>query len=65
MPILMIWCPVKNRPFSTGLEIREDKKDTLPNIRKFSQCPYCHKVHGWTPGEAFFGDKPPTATLES
>jgi hypothetical protein len=49
MPILNVMCPNKQRPFSTGLEIAEEKKDSLPNRTTFSQCPYCKIVHGWTP----------------
>ena len=56
MPILNAMCPNKQRPFSTGIEIAEEKKDLLPNRITFSQCPYCRIVHGWTPDTAFFGD---------
>jgi hypothetical protein len=56
MPILNVMCLNKHRPFSTGIEIAEEKKDSLPNRTTFSQCPYCKKVHGWTPATAFFGD---------
>ena len=56
MPILNVMCPDKLRPFSTGIEIAEEKKDSLPNRTTFSQCPYCKIVHGWTPDAAFFGD---------
>ena len=66
MPILRILCPAKRRPFSTGVEVSIEDKDKLRNITKFSQCPFCHKLHGWTPSEAFFGDSPPnTIMLES
>src|SRR5262249_11782958 len=27
-----------------------------PNIIKYSYCPYCQQLHGWTPDEAFFVD---------
>jgi hypothetical protein len=56
MPILNVVCPNKHRPFSTGLEITAEKKDSLPNRITFSQCPFCKTVHGWTPNTAFFGD---------
>ena len=56
MPILNVMCPKKHRPFSTGIEIAEEKKDSLPSRITLTQCPYCKIVHGWTPDTAFFGD---------
>jgi len=56
MPMLNVMCPNKHRPFATGIEIDEDKKDSLPHRTTFSQCPYCRMVHGWAPDVAFFGD---------
>jgi hypothetical protein len=56
MPILNVMCPNKHRPFSTGIEIAEEKKDSLSNRTTFTQCPYCKIVHSWTPDTAFFGD---------
>jgi hypothetical protein len=56
MPILNVMCPKKHRPFSTGIEIAEEKKDSLPSRTTLTQCPYCKIVHGWTPDAAFFGD---------
>ncbi len=64
MPILKVMCPKKNRPFSTGVEVSIEKKALLPNISKFSYCPHCHMVHGWTPAEAFFDDPPSTVFLD-
>lgn len=60
MPVLKVLCPNKKRPFSTGVDIRVEEKASLPNIRKFSQCPHCQMAHGWTPEEAFFDDPPAT-----
>jgi len=56
MPMLNVMCPITHRPFSTGIEVAENEKDCLPNIRQFSPCPCCKWVHGWTPDMAFFGD---------
>jgi hypothetical protein len=56
MPILNVMCPNKHRSFSIGIEIAEEKKDSLPNRITFSRCPYCKIVHGWMPDTAFFGD---------
>ena len=56
MPILNVMCPNKHRPFSTGIEIAEEKKDSLPSRTTLTQCPYCKMVHSWTPDAAFCGD---------
>jgi hypothetical protein len=56
MPHLCILCPIENKPFTTSVEINVEHKGSLPNIIKFSYCPYCNTMHGWTPDEAFFAD---------
>jgi hypothetical protein len=56
MPLLSILCPIRNKPFTTSVEAIVQHKAALPNIIKFSYCPYCHTLHGWTPDEAFFED---------
>jgi hypothetical protein len=56
MPHLCILCPIKNKPFTTSVKTSVEHKDSLPNIIKFSYCPYCNTMHGWTPDEAFFED---------
>ena len=56
MPFLRILCPIKNKSFATSIEISIEHKASLPNILKFSYCPYCHALHGWSPDEAFFND---------
>lgn len=56
MPFLRILCPVKNKSFATSVEISVEHKASLPNLIKFSYCPYCFALHGWTPDEAFFDD---------
>ena len=56
MPFLRILCPIKNKSFATGVEASIEHKPALPNILKFSYCPYCHTLHGWSPDEAFFDD---------
>jgi len=56
MPFLSILCPFKNKPFTTSVEASVHNKASLPNIIKFSYCPYCHTLHSWTPDEAFFED---------
>ena len=56
MPFLRILCPIKNKSFATSVESSIEHKASLPNILKFSYCPYCHALHGWSPDEAFFND---------
>jgi hypothetical protein len=56
MPHLCILCPIENRPFTTSVKTSVEHKGSLPNIIKFSYCPYCNTMHGWTPDEAFFED---------
>lgn len=56
MPFLRIFCPIKNKSFATSVETSVEHKASLPNILKFSYCPYCNALHGWSPDEAFFDD---------
>ena len=56
MPFLRILCPIKKQSFVTSVEISIEHKSSLPNILKFSYCPYCNALHGWSPDEAFFDD---------
>jgi hypothetical protein len=53
---LHILCPTQNKPFATSVECSVEHKPSLPNIIKYSYCPYCQQLHGWTPDEAFFVD---------
>ena len=56
MPFLRIFCPVDKKSFATSVEASVEHKSSLPNILKFSYCPYCCELHGWSPDEAFFND---------
>ena len=56
MPFLRILCPIKKISFATSIETSIEHKSSLPNILKFSYCPHCHTLHGWSPDEAFFDD---------
>jgi hypothetical protein len=56
MPFLRILCPIKKKSFATSVETSVQHKASLPNIIKFSYCPYCCTLHAWTPDEAFFDD---------
>jgi hypothetical protein len=33
--------------------------DSLPDRVTFSQCDFCHAVHGWTPKDTFLADGMP------
>src|SRR5215469_7821001 len=56
MPFLRILCPIKKQSFATSVETSIEHKSSLPNILKFSYCPCCQMLHGWSPDEAFFDD---------
>ena len=56
MPLLRILCPINNKSLATSVRVSVEHKASLPNIIKFSYCPYCRALHGWTPDEAFFDD---------
>jgi hypothetical protein len=56
MPRLHILCPTQNKSFATSIQCSVEHKPCLPNIIKYSYCPYCRQLHGWTPDEAFFVD---------
>jgi hypothetical protein len=64
MPRLLILCPTQNKPFATSIECSVGHKPSLPNIIKYSCCPYCQELHGWTPDEAFFDDASGPANLQ-
>ena len=53
MPHLCILCPIENKPFTTSVEASVEHKASLPNIIKFSYCPYCNTIHGWNPTKHF------------
>ena len=48
--------PSQKQTFATSVETSIEHKSSLPNILKFSYCPYCYALHGWSPDEAFFDD---------
>ena len=56
MPELMIVCPIKRKPFSTGFTAKQEEKEQIPDRQVFSQCPHCGSVHSWRPSDAFFAD---------
>ena len=51
--LVVIKCPRTGRDISTGLR-RLDAWDlaSLPEVRRFTQCPHCKLAHGWSVSEA-------------
>ena len=47
MGVLMINCPVKDKPISTGIEVTTEGLHKLPKVRTFTQCRRCGLAHGW------------------
>ena len=55
---LMIRCPSKNKPISTGIQVAPGNLQKLPEVRTLTQCPRCGHVHGWMKSEAWLSDDP-------
>jgi hypothetical protein len=54
---LVIKCPRTGRNISTGIRLTAtDDLSKLSGVRRFTQCPSCKAVHGWTPSEALLTD---------
>jgi len=50
---VLIKCPRTGRNISTGIRLTvADDLSKLSNARRFTQCPSCKVVHGWTPSDA-------------
>lgn len=56
MTHLMFKCPETKKLVRTGIDIDLAKIDKLPDRITFSQCPYCKKLHGWTPKDTWLSD---------
>jgi hypothetical protein len=55
----MISCPRTGNNTSTGIRLTvPDKLKKMSSARRFTQCPYCKVVHGWTPSDAFLEPAP-------
>jgi PilZ domain len=51
--LVLIKCPRTGRDISTGIQLTTASDlSKLSSVRRFSQCPSCRVVHGWTPNEA-------------
>jgi PilZ domain len=49
-------CPRTHGAIQTGIHVdAADDLGRLPAIKRFTHCPHCDVVHGWTPSEAFLG----------
>jgi PilZ domain len=50
---VLIKCPRTGRNISTGIRLTvADDLSKLSGVRRFTQCPSCKVVHGWTPSDA-------------
>lgn len=50
---VLIKCPRTGRNISTGIRLTvADDLNKLSGVRRFTQCPSCDVVHGWTPSDA-------------
>jgi hypothetical protein len=53
MPNIMIRCPIRGTPVSTGLTTEQIKFESLSGIKIPLQCPACAKLHQWQHKEAW------------
>jgi hypothetical protein len=53
---VVIKCPKSGREISTGIRLTTaGDLSKLSEVRRFTQCPSCKVVHGWTPKDASLG----------
>jgi hypothetical protein len=56
---VVIKCPNTGKRVATGIQLMEPHDlNTLSTARRFTQCPSCRVVHGWTPADAFLEEIP-------
>jgi len=49
---VLIKCPRTGRSISTGIRLTvADDLNKLSGVRRFTRCPSCNVVHGWTPSD--------------
>lgn len=53
MPDIMIQCPVYRVTIPTGLSTETVLFETLPNVSTPLHCPACHRIHRWSPKDAW------------
>jgi hypothetical protein len=50
---VLIKCPNTGKSIPTGIRLTcADDLGKISVVRRFSQCPHCKAVHGWTPADA-------------
>jgi len=54
MGIIMIRCPSKGNPVSTGIEVAD--VDQLPIVVATTACPFCGRMHKWTKHDTWLAD---------
>jgi hypothetical protein len=53
---VLIKCPRTGKDISTGIRLTAaDDLSKLSDVRRFTRCPSCKVVHGWTPNDASLG----------
>jgi hypothetical protein len=57
-PEILIYCPIKHRPVSTGLKTEWVVFRSLPPVAIPLSCPACGHVHKWKPVDAWVGPPP-------
>jgi len=56
---VLIKCPKTGKRVATGVQLTAPHDlNTLSTARRFTQCPSCKVVHGWTPADAFLEELP-------
>jgi PilZ domain len=56
---VLVSCPKTGNNISTGIRLTvADDLKKMSTARRFTQCPYCKVVHGWTPSDAFLEAAP-------
>ncbi len=53
MQVVMIRCPYRGQPVSTGIETDETTFERLPDTLILSRCPLCGLEHVWWKNEAW------------
>jgi hypothetical protein len=58
---VLIKCPNTGKRVATGIQLTAPHDlNKMSTARRFTQCPSCKVVHGWTPADAFLAEPPST-----
>jgi PilZ domain len=54
---VMVKCAKTGKSISTGIRVaNKDELQKLPPVRRFTRCPHCKMLHGWTTAQAWVLD---------